>query len=147
MSNEVFRFFPELTVIFELQISPTIEPMLTQKNVPSTIGMRLMKCATLIINNLGVSLNLLRSILADAEAFTSRARDGTVGINLNWRSLIALECLQIVISNPGLTELFSTSSLAIGAPVLIQILECYIQASRAIEASNEPGSGAVTSGG
>ena len=88
--------------------------------------MRLMKCATLIINNLGVSLNLLRTILSDAESFTTRHRDGSISINLNWRCLIAFECLQIVISNPGLSELFANSSLNIGAPVLIQILECYI---------------------
>lgn len=67
--------------------------MMSQKGATSSIGMRLMKCATLIINNLGVSLNLLRPILADAEAFTSRSRDGAVSINLNWRSLIAFECI------------------------------------------------------
>ena len=88
--------------------------------------MRLMKCATLIINNLGVSINLLRTLLSDAEACTSRSKDGIISVNLNWRCLIAFECLQIVISNPGLSELFANSSLSIGAPVLIQILECYI---------------------
>ena len=98
--------------------------------------------ATLIINNLGVSINLLRTIklfsqdhfclkflhtiLSDAEACTSRSKDGVISVNLNWRCLIAFECLQIVISNPGLSELFANSSLSIGAPVLIQILECYI---------------------
>lgn len=97
-----------------------------------------MKCATLIINNLGVSLNLLRTILADAEAFTSKHKDGTVSVNLTWRSLIAFECLQIVISNPGLSEVFANSSLAIGAPVLIQILQSYIEAARAIEQSKDP---------
>ena len=126
MTNELFRFFPEVLSILELQIAPTIEPLLQQKAAQSGIGMRLMKCATLFINNLGVSLNLLRPILADAEAFTSRHRDGTISVNLNWRCLIAFECLQIVISNPALSELFATSSLSIGAPVLIQILECYI---------------------
>ena len=81
--------------------------------------MRLMKCATLIINNLGVSLNLLRSIMGDAESFTNRHKDGTLSVTLTWRSLIAFECLQIVVSNPGLSELFASSSLSIGAPVLI----------------------------
>ena len=78
-----------------------------------------MKCATLIINNLSVSINLLRTILADAEACTSRSRDGAISVNLTWRCLIAFECLQIVVSNPALTELFANSSLSIGAPVLI----------------------------
>ena len=100
--------------------------------------MRLMKCATLIINNLGVGVNLLRTIMADAEAFTSTNRDGAISVNLNWKCLIAFECLQIVISNPCLTELFANSSLSIGAPVLIQIIECYIAAAKAIEQSKDP---------
>jgi len=100
--------------------------------------MRLMKCATLIINNLGVGINLLRGILVDAEAFTTTAKDGTISVNLNWKCLIAFECLQIVISNPALTELFASSSLSIGAPVLIQILESYIMAAKAIEQSRDP---------
>ena len=71
MTNETFRFCPDIISIFELQIVPTIEPLLSQKSSPqSSIGMRLMKCSTLIINNLGVGLNLLRTILADAESFT-----------------------------------------------------------------------------
>ena len=93
MTNEVFRFFPEINSIFELQIAPTIEPLLHQKTPQSSLGMRLMKCATLIINNLGCSLNLLRTILTDADSFTSRSRDGTTSFNLNWRCLIAFECL------------------------------------------------------
>ena len=97
-----------------------------------------MKCATLIINNLGVGLNLLRTILQDAEAFTHQSKDGSISINLNWKCLIALECLQIVISNPSLSELFASSSLSIGAPVLIQIFECYISAAKAIEHSKDP---------
>lgn len=92
-----------------------------------------MKCATLIINNLGVGVNLLRTILIDAEAFTHTSRDGSISVNLNWKSLIAFECLQVVVSNPCLTELFANSSLSIGAPVLIQIIECYIMAAKAIE--------------
>ena len=56
MTNELFRFFPEILSILELQIAPTIEPLLQQKLPQSSIGMRLMKCATLIINNLGVSI-------------------------------------------------------------------------------------------
>ena len=99
-----------------------------------------MKCAILIINNLGVGLNLLRPILADAETFTSRSKDGSYHVNLTWRCLIAFECLQIVISNPSMTELFASSSLSIGAPVLIQILECYLKASRGIEQSQEKSS-------
>ena len=97
-----------------------------------------MKCATLIINNLGVSLNLLRTILADAESVTSVSRDGNISVNLTWKCLIAFECLQILISNPGLSELFASSSLSIGAPVLIQILETYIQAAKATEQSKDP---------
>ena len=100
--------------------------------------MRLMKCATLIVNNLQVGINLLRSILSDAEAFTHTSKDGSISVNLNWKCLIAFECLQIVISNPAMTELFANSSLSLGAPVLIQIIECYIQAARAVEQSKDP---------
>ena len=117
MTNEVFRFLPEILAIFELQIAPTIEPLLEQKisgasgSYQSAFGMRLMKCATLIINNLGIGINLLRTILNDAEAFTNTNRDGSISVNLNWKCLIAFECLQIVISNPALTKLFANSSL------------------------------------
>ena len=154
VTNEVFRFMPDILGIFELQIVPTIEPLLHSKQTNSVIGMRQMKCAILIINNLGVGLNLLRPILADAENFTSRAKDGSYHISLNWRCLIAFECLQIVVSNPSMTDLFASSSLSIGAPVLIQILECYLKASRGIEQSQEkspadqhPGSGKLSARG
>ena len=99
------------------------------------MGVRQMKCAILIINNLGIGLNLLRPLLADAESLLSKNKDNSVSLNLNWRCLIGFECLQIVISNPSLSELFANSSLSIGAPVLIQILECHLKASKAI--SNE----------
>ena len=89
-----------------------------------------MKCAILIINNLGIGLNLLRPLLADAESLLQRHKDNSVSLNLNWRSLIGFECIQIVISNPSLSELFANSSLSIGAPVLIQILECYLKATK-----------------
>ena len=42
-----------------------------------------------------------------------------------------------MISNPGMADLFASSSLSIGAPVLIQILECYLKASRGIEQNQE----------
>jgi hypothetical protein len=103
------------------------------------MGVRQMKCAILIINNLGIGLNLLRPLLADAESLLSKNKDNSVSMNLNWRCLIGFECLQIVISNPNLSELFANSSLSIGAPVLIQILECHLKASKAI--SNELNSG------
>ena len=139
MTNEIFRFFPEILSIFELQIAVTIEPLLEHKNSSqSGIGMRLMKCATLIVNNLQVGVNLLRSILTDAEAFTQTSKDGNISVNLNWKCLIAFECLQIVISNPAMTELFANSSLSLGAPVLIQIIECYISAAKAVEQSRDP---------
>ena len=72
VTNEVFRYMPDIQSIFELQLAPTLEPLLISKQVNSGFGMRLMKCATLIINNIGVGLNLLRPILVDAEGFTVR---------------------------------------------------------------------------
>ena len=132
MTNEVFRFLPEILAIFEIQIAPTIEPLLEQKisgasgSYQTAFGMRLMKCATLIINNLGIGISLLQSILNDAETFTNTNRDGAISVNLNWKCLVAFECLQLVISNPALTELFANTSISLGAPLLIQIIECYI---------------------
>lgn len=32
MTNETFRFFPEIVSIFELQMAPTIEPLLEHKS-------------------------------------------------------------------------------------------------------------------
>ena len=142
-THELIRFFPELLSIFELQLCPTIEPMLVSKQLGhSALGMRLMKCAILIVNNLGCGFNLLRSIIADTDSFVTQNKDGTCSANLTWRALIGFECLQLALSNPSLTHILATSSLSIGAPALIQILESYLLASKAIErASSNQGGG------
>lgn len=95
--------------------------------------MRLMKCAILIVNNLGCGFNLLRSLIADSDSFVTQAKDGTYSANLSWRALIGFECLQLALANPVLTQILATSSLSIGAPALIQILESFLLASKAIE--------------
>ena len=71
--------------------------------------------------------------MADADSMTIKQKDGSFKFDFNWRGLVAFECLQVAISNPQLAQLFSTSSLSIGAPIIIQILECYIKVSKALE--------------
>ena len=97
---------------------PTIEQMLQNKKCESMVGMRQMKCAILMINNLGIGINLLQAILADTDGLSSRLRDGTLQLNLTWRSLIGFECLQIATANPQLAQLFASASLQLGVSVL-----------------------------
>jgi hypothetical protein len=97
------------------------------------LGVREMKLSILIINNLCCGFSLMRQILTDAESLTAKQKDSSFKFDLNWRGMIACECLQLVVSNPQLAQLFSTSSLSIGAPIIIQILECYIKISKAID--------------
>jgi hypothetical protein len=102
MTNETFRYFPEISSIFELQVVPTIEPLLQAKQVNSMLGVREMKLSILIINNLCCGFSLIRQILADADSLTVKQKDGSFKFDLNWRGMIACECLQLVISNPQL---------------------------------------------
>ena len=78
-----------------------------------------MKLAILIISSLGSGFGLLRQLLADADSLTVKQKDGTIRFEFNWRGLIAYECLQVAISNPYLSHLFSTASISIGAPIII----------------------------
>jgi len=97
-----------------------------------------MKLAILIINHLSCGFGLLRQILIDADSLTSKCKDGSIKFELNWRGLVAFECLQVAISNPALSQLLSTSSLSIGAPIIIQILESYSKVAKAIELAANP---------
>jgi hypothetical protein len=62
--------------------------------------MRLMKCSVLIINNLGIGINLLQHILTEADSLIGKAKDGSIILTLNWRSLIGFESLAILLNNP-----------------------------------------------
>ena len=133
MTGETFRYLPDLMSIFELQVVPTLEQLLQVKQINSILGVREMKLAILIIDNLGCGFGLLRQLLVDAESLTVKQKDGSIKFEFNWRGLIAYECLQVAISNPHLSHLLSTSSLSIGAPIIIQIFESYLKVSKAIE--------------
>ena len=74
--------------------------MLNNKKLESAVGMRQMKCTILMVNNLGIGIGLLQSILADTDSLSTRQKDGTLQLNLTWRSLIGFECLQIAMGNP-----------------------------------------------
>jgi hypothetical protein len=62
--------------------------------------MRLMKCSVVIINNLGIGINLLQHILTEADSLIGKAKDGSIILTLNWRSLIGFESLAILLNNP-----------------------------------------------
>lgn len=136
MTHETLRFFPEVASIFELQIVPTLEQLMLAKQVSSILGVRELKLAILIITSLGSGFSLLRQLLADAESLTVKQKDGSFKFDFNWRGLVSFECLQVAVSNPQLAQLFSSSSLSIGAPIIIQILECYSKVSKAIESAS-----------
>lgn len=81
--------------------------MLTAKSVNSLIGLRQMKCAIFIIQNLQVGINMLQHIVAEADTLAVKQKDGQLQLAPSWRSLIGFECLQIAIGNADLTKIFS----------------------------------------
>ena len=93
--------------------------MFKNKEKEYIIGMRLMKCAVMIINNLGIGINLLQHILSEADGIVGKSKDGSQVMNLNWRSLIGFECIAILLNNPSLIKTFSQSSLQVGKTVLV----------------------------
>lgn len=70
MTGETFRYLPDLMSIFEFQVVPTLEQLLQVKQINSILGVREMKLAILIIDNLGCGFGLLRQLLVDAESLT-----------------------------------------------------------------------------
>lgn len=88
-TNEIFRYLPDINNIFELQVVPTLDPLLQVKQVNSMLGVRELKLAILIINNLGSGFSLLRQIMADADSLTVKQKDGSFKFDLNWRGLIS----------------------------------------------------------
>ena len=81
--------------------------MFKNKQSEYIIGMRLMKCSIMIINNLGVGVNLLHYILLEAEGIMGKSKDGNPVLNLNWRNLIGFECIAILFNNPLMIKIFS----------------------------------------
>ena len=71
-----------------------------QNPLDYAIGVRLMKLSILIINNLGIGLNLLSFILQETDSIFARAKDGSTQLNLSWKSLLAFEGLALVLGNP-----------------------------------------------
>ena len=69
-----------------------------------------MKCAILIIQNVGKGVTLLNHILVEADTVAQKAKDGTLLIVPGWRNHIGFECLQIAIANAQLTKILSQMS-------------------------------------
>lgn len=90
---------------------PTLELLYKSKNNEYIIGMRLMRCSIMIMNTLGIGINLLNYILNETDGLIGRAKDGSIILNLTWKSLIGFECLAIVLNNSYLIKLFSQSAL------------------------------------
>lgn len=89
-----------------------------------------MKLTILIINNLGIGINLLNYILQETDNIFVRNKDGTQNLNLTWRNLIAFEGLALILNNPHLIQVFSQSALTVGKTVLVQIFESLMSATQ-----------------
>jgi len=63
--------------IFDNEVIPFFELMFKNKQHEYIIGMRLMKCGVLVINNLGIGINLLNHILVEADGIVARQKDGS----------------------------------------------------------------------
>jgi hypothetical protein len=113
---DLFQFFPQSILrIFDNDIVPVLEIMykssVKQNPLEYQIGVRLIKLSVLIINNLGIGINLLGYILQETDNLVVRAKDGTQVFNLSWRTLLAFEGIAIILGNPNLIQIFSTSGL------------------------------------
>ena len=90
---------------------PTLEQIFKsaskQNPIDYTIGVRLMKLTILIINNLGIGINLLTYILQETDNIFLRTKDGTQLLNLTWKNLIAFEGVALILNNPHLIQIFS----------------------------------------
>jgi hypothetical protein len=116
--------------IFENEIIPVLQ-MMTQSQAKSShldyhIGVRMMKLSILIINNLGIGVNLMNLILSETEGIFSK-QSKEPQMHLTWRSLLAFEGLAIIMNNPNLIQLFSQCALQVGKTLLAQIFECLSQ--------------------
>jgi len=77
-----------------------------------------MKCATLIVANLGVGIHLITHIMADADKFAYLTKDNVYNFNLNWKSIVSFECIDLILSNSSLCQFFAETTLTIGMPIL-----------------------------
>ena len=79
---DLFSFFPgTILKIFDNEIVPALETIFKGASKSSTleyhIGVRLMKLTVLIINNLGIGINLLIYILHETDSIFTRGKDGS----------------------------------------------------------------------
>lgn len=51
--------------------------MFKQKHQEYLVGMRLMKCSIMIMNNLRIGINLLAAIIQETDGLLVRHKDGT----------------------------------------------------------------------
>ena len=76
-TQDLFSFFPNtLMRIFENEIIPVLQ-MMTQNQGKNShldyhIGVRMMKLSILIINNLGIGVNLINLVLSEAEGIFAK---------------------------------------------------------------------------
>jgi len=133
----MFSFFPQLLKVFDQEIVPVFELMFKAKPTEYIIGMRLMKCSILVMNNLGIGINLLNYILLETDGIVAKGKEGSISMNLTWRCLIGFECLTIALSNPNLVRVFSQCALQVGKTVLVQVFESLINATDHLDLSGE----------
>ena len=81
-TQDLFSYFPtSILRVFDHEVVPILELLFksgTKQNpLDYVIGVRLMKLTILIINNLGIGINLLSFILQETDGIAVRAKDGT----------------------------------------------------------------------
>lgn len=110
-TSDILQFFPVVLRIFDNEVIPVLEVMYKSKPAPDyCIGLRLMKSTILIINNLGIGVNLFSHILCETD-FHATGKNKGQEISLSWKNLIAYECVAIALNNPALIKMFSQSAL------------------------------------
>ena len=106
-TQDVLQFFPVALRIYDNELIPVLEQAFKSKQVLEyALGMRLMKCSIMIINNLGIGVNLFSNILQEADLSQS-SKSKNQEQSLTWKNLIAFECIAIALNNPSLIKVFS----------------------------------------
>lgn len=66
-----------------------------------------MKCSTMVLNHLGIGVQLLINLLGETDQMVVKNKDGSTQVNLRWRQLISFECFAIAMGNPNLVKLMA----------------------------------------
>jgi hypothetical protein len=73
-----------------------------QAQMQQALFLRLMKAAVYVIDHLQVGFQNISWFIEASETLIVKQKDGSTQVSPSWRSLIGLECLQLIMANVDL---------------------------------------------